>query len=282
MQYKYSELGQKLANPHAIPSNALKLAKCDCSPAATCQHTLTAPIAPVKGFVFDGITYLVSDYYMNTSELSDTDRIRTFLNTVLSSREFNLYFDVTDDGTDLTFFHIGQCPLEQVIFGDDTTADFESCCNIVNAFKYQTILEGETMPIIFGDLSEDLANSPYAYVVGDAAANQTTADTLQADVEAALDALGVPYTEVSVTVNDTTGVFVLDVSVTERLQLKHGMVDFQYCLVEEAFHCPDGGKSREVSGGGKRETPAPKVATKDATKPTAKTKPTASKTAAKK
>ena len=235
------ELGKKRANPYACKTNALKLSACPCAELGTCKHSFEGAVAAVRGIagvIFDGVTHLVKDKYMNTTmiSVSDLDKVREFIRGSICDKEFNLSYSYEYDGTTLTFQHIGQLKFEGFVLDDATELLTTECCTIVNVTHYETYVVDTIPDLTINGSVQALANNPYAFS-GVPATDEATAAQLKTDVETALAAAGYVFESVSVIASVEDEGYSLGIYTQNGGAITIGTKAMQNCGIAEMFSC---------------------------------------------
>ena len=250
-----TQYGKRRANPHACPTNNLKLDDtCECGQDAPCKDTATGAAAAGRtlvSVVFDGETYNTSTpvYGLDGQKIlvkavgpipvEDTDAIDAWLGDIFALKEVNVYCESVWAADVLTINHTGAAALTAVTLENDDTLTITRCCDTGPVYSYILSVEGNVADLGWGGNTEELDNNPYDFT-GDPVTDAATAAQLQTDVAAAMGAgnLDVPLISgPTVTVNDVNGVYDIKWDTASDEAVTSGALTATVCATRKDFIC---------------------------------------------
>lgn len=214
-----------------------------------------ASTALLESVVFDGVTYNVADRIVAldgtvVSEggvaitVGDTEAVDKWLRAVYSIKEFDPFCGVKYADGVLTICHIGACTLTSYTTKDGAAASVTTattrCCTIANNYRYEYSFLGNLNQVSWDGTDKVVAPVVnYAYVDGDANANNATATALQTKVEECLGAteLNLPSPTVVVTPENILGRFTISVSTSSDKPVSFNGFASTLCETKEDFMC---------------------------------------------
>ena len=194
-----------------------------CSGADKCQDLITFP----SGGVVTSFNLLRSDGTTTTvnvtpASVSASD-IQAAIVLALQDYEVGIMLAVTDDGTNVTVEHVGQSAIASVMVDGLPVLAVRSCMTATNC-TYCATVSDTPGDVSYNAITAALAGSPY-----------TDPSVLQADVLAALTAVGITGAVVTVTENTVLGGFNVKFVAGHGLDVKIGTKTFDETNCEVVF-----------------------------------------------
>lgn len=218
-----AERGRLHANPNrAVTNQMASISPCDESDVG--RDVLTGIDANLVSISIDGVSYTFGTAVDYTDEAAVEAAIVALLTGSGANREYNVWvravYDADADA--LAIYHDGQRVINSLVKTGPATVTATRYTTLATVCDYVIAdAVGALGDVAYGDLSDTLANNPYAYS-GTPLTDEATAADLIADLTASLAAVGLTVAGASIPGQDPVEVTVDDVE---------SAYDIKFCLV---------------------------------------------------